>query len=232
MAAARSTDATGGVTLATPLVNHAVQYDAGQFPLLSAAESGDVGTVSKLLEAHANVNERTADGWSALIMAAKEGHANVVKLLLMNDAAINPPKTEAEAAGLGIKFLPPSHTPLRGAAITGQLKMVKMLLKNEADPNQPSAKGLTPLMGAARSGHMAIVDLLCASGATPGAMNEFGETARAVAEARGHVLIAESLRAHESAAASCAASVPAAGLSMGQAADLLAGYLDAQAKGP
>ena len=203
----------------------AVLYDAAQYPLLAAAESGDASTVSSLLNADANVNQRTSDGWSALIMAAKEGHSNIVTQLLMADASINPPKTKAEADTLGIDFLPPSHTALRGASLSGKLSVVKLLLENEADPNQASSGGKTPLMGAAMNGHADVVELLCGGGADASVANEFGETARALAEAQGHAAIAESIRTHETADPSGCSQ----GLSVGQAADLLAGYLNAKA---
>ena len=228
VAAARSQDATSLPRAAT--IAHPVLYDAAQFPLLAAAESGDAAKVARLLDADAslNVNERTVDGWSALIMAAKEGHSQIVTQLLMNDAAINPPTTEEEAADLGIPFLPPSHTALRGAAMNGRVEVVKMLLENEADPNQTSSKGLTPLMGAARGGYASIVELLCTAGAMPLARNEFGETARDLAAAKGYSSIVDALQAHEAAASLSGAAATPAGLSMGQAADLLAGYLESQ----
>ena len=225
-AAARSQDATSLPRAAT--IAHPVLYDAAQFPLLAAAESGDAAKVARLLDADASVNLRTVDGWSALIMAAKEGHSQIVTQLLMNDAAINPPTTEEEAADLGIPFLPPSHTALRGAAMNGRVEVVKMLLENEADPNQTSSRGLTPLMGAARGGYVSIVELLCTAGAMPLARNEFGETARDLAAAKGYSSIVDALQAHEATASLSGAAATPAGLSMGQAADLLAGYLESQ----
>ena len=112
--------------------------------------------------------------------------------------------------------------------MNGHVEAVRMLLENEADPNQTSAKGLTPLMGAARSGHASIVELLCTAGAMPVARNEFGETAKDVAAAKGCSAIVDALQAHEAAASRSSGSAPSAGLSMGQAADLLAGHLESQ----
>ena len=202
-------------------------YDAANYPLLAAAEAGDTSMVASLLDGDANVNQRTSDGWSALIMAAKSGHSDIVTQLLMADASINPPKTQSEADSLGIYFLPPSHTAIRGASLSGKTAVVKLLLENEADPNETSAGGKTALMGAAMNGHAEVVELLCGSGAVASAVNEFGETARVLAEAQGHTAIADSIREHEAAAPPSGGS---RGLSVGQAADLLAGYLNTGAK--
>jgi hypothetical protein len=71
---------------------------------------------------------------------------------------------------------------------------------------------------------------LDAHGRRPAAMarNEFGETARDLAAAKGYSSIVDALQAHEAAASLSGAAATPAGLSMGQAADLLAGYLESQ----
>ena len=208
------------------------QYDAAAYPLLAAAEAGDSPTVRLLLEQDADPNERTDDGWTALIMAAKGGHAAIVTALLMADAEVNPP-----IEGKWADPAPPetTHTALRGAAIAGQLHIVKLLVENGADANIVSAGLRTPLMGAAMNGHKATVEFLLESGASPLATNTFGETARAVAESRSHAAIAEALGEHEAAAAEAqrASSGGTDGqprLSVGQAAQVLAAYLDETGK--
>ena len=113
-------------------------------------------------------------------MAAKEGHLDVLNLLLKAGSAVNPPDV--------------SHSALRGASIFGREACVKALLAAQADPNALSAGGKTPLMGAAMNGHAETARLLLAAGATLNQVNEFGETALQVAEARGHAACAELLK--------------------------------------
>eukprot|EP00966_Prymnesium_polylepis_P213353 4941299-Prymnesium_polylepis.1 len=226
-AAARCMEATTEAATTEPGRYQTPLYDPAQYPLLAAAEAGDAAAVARLLDTEANVNERTPDGWSALIMASKEGHNETVVQLLMADATINPPQTEMEARDLGIAFLPATHTAIRGAALSGKLDTVKLLLENEADPNITSANGKTPLMGAAMNGHERVVDLLISHGALASVANDFGETARQLAEARGHSAIASVIRAHELAGLNVSSST---GLSIGQAAELLADYLESGAK--
>ena len=76
--------------------------DAGApFALLAAAEAGDEPRVASLLRSEADVNGRDERGWSPLIMAAKEGHASLLQLLLAAGATPCAPDSV-------------SHTALRG----------------------------------------------------------------------------------------------------------------------
>jgi hypothetical protein len=51
------------------------------------------------------------------------------------------------------------------AAYCGHEEVVSVLLQNNADPNTPSAQGVTPLYGAAQEGKRNVVALLLAHGA-------------------------------------------------------------------
>ena len=138
------------------------------YPLLSACEAGLDSTVLWLLDNGADVNLRSPEGWSPLIMAAKEGHTKILTRLLIMGAKPNPPDV--------------SHTALRGASISGHLSIVKALLAANANPNHCSTGDKTALMGACMRGHEAIVQLLLEEGADPSITNEFGETARDLAQ--------------------------------------------------
>ena len=150
------------------------------FPLLYSCEQGDAETAKALLSKGADINLRSPEGWSPLIMAAKEGHVELLGELLAAGATPNPPDV--------------SHTPIRGAAIFGRLACVEALLKANADPNALSAGAKTALMGAAMNGHADVAKLLLANAAKPELKNEFGETAEALATAKGHAACAEVLR--------------------------------------
>ena len=152
-----------------------------EYPLLAAAEGGDEHKVHFLLESSVDVNGRDPNGWSALIMAAKEGHVGLVQTLLDARAVVNPPDC--------------SHTALRGAALSGHVDCVRLLLAAAADPQHCSAGGRTPLMGAAMNGHASVVAVLCSAGADKKAVNEYGETALGLAEARGHMTCVATLQA-------------------------------------
>ena len=86
-------------------------------------------------------------GYTALYMAAYNGHAAVVKLLLTEGNA-EVDKTNNTGA-----------TPLYVAAEQGMTEVVKLLLRGGADANI-AIKGWTPLMIAKHYGHQAVVALL------------------------------------------------------------------------
>ena len=56
--------------------------------------AGDLAEIGRLLEAGADVNVRNKFGVTPLMMASKEGHAEIVKLLLANKADVNAAHTD------------------------------------------------------------------------------------------------------------------------------------------
>lgn len=54
---------------------------AGDTELREAAERGDLSRVNALLAAKANVNAKTTDGDTALVLAKKKGHDEAARLL-------------------------------------------------------------------------------------------------------------------------------------------------------
>lgn len=152
------------------------------YPLLYVCEAGDIAQVSARINEGCDVNAASHDGWSPLIMAAKEGWHELVTTLLAAGATPNPPA-------------PAQHTALRGASLFGHDACIRRLLNAKADPNLPSAGGKTPLMGAAMNGHASTIRILHQYGASEAACNEYGETALMIAEARGHSECVELLKA-------------------------------------
>lgn len=55
---------------------------------------------------------------------------------------------------------PGGVTPLHRAAYTGQVGVVKCLLKHQADVNLPDSDGCTALHKAAEQGHLSVAELL------------------------------------------------------------------------
>ena len=144
----------------------------GSRPLLFAVRVGDPDSARLLLEAGADANSASADGHSALVVAAFGGHEPVVRLLL--EAGADP-----NAAGGGF-------TSLHAAALSGNLQAVNALLAHGADPNLPMTKGSpvrrhgdldwalsskmaggTPLFVAANYLEVEIMRALTAGGADP-----------------------------------------------------------------
>ncbi|QBB84304.1 hypothetical protein DEJ70_06355 [Wolbachia pipientis wAlbB] len=120
------------------------------------------------------------DGWSPLHMAAGNGHYNVVKLILDNEADIDVAMTNgrsplhmaAQNGHYNVVKLLLEHgaivgnddkkgcTPLHLAAESDHIDVVKLLLEHEADVNVATIEGYSPLHIAAQNGHYNVVKLL------------------------------------------------------------------------
>jgi ankyrin repeat protein len=139
----------------------------------------------------------------ALIIAALNGHLEIVKFLLENDHYINRHQDLAlkNAAHHGhleiVKFLVKNganiHTdedevdPLGSAAVRGHLEIVKFLLENGADIHASKDRSL---INAALSGHLEIVKFLVENGADIDARNDQALVSAAI---RGHLEIVKFL---------------------------------------
>jgi ankyrin repeat protein len=108
--------------------------------------------------------EETRIEETLLHKAAKNGHTEVVTLLLDRGADINAINCDGS-------------TPLHKAASNGHTEVVRLLLDKGADINAPSRDGSTPLHYAASDGHTEVVTLLLDRGADINAIAEEGADA-------------------------------------------------------
>ncbi len=99
-----------------------------------------------------------------LILAARYGHENVVRILLDRGAAIDRQDELGNSALIAVAAEP--HTAI-----------LKLLLKRGADVHLTTNDGTTALMNAAASGHLKHVKLLLRAGADLERRNRKGETA-------------------------------------------------------
>ena len=134
---------------------NAVDPTTGETPLMLAAEAGDLPLVKLLLEEGADVNMERFYRFTALHLAAGNGHTSVVRVLV-------------DVPGINLDI--PSmrgDTPLIEAAASGYTNIVQVLVDAGANVNfnyQKSARayfaGQTPLMIAAEHGLTDIVKIL------------------------------------------------------------------------
>lgn len=108
-----------------------------------------------------NVEIRTAKDESPLMIAALQGHLDMVKKLIDRDADVN--KT--------------GWTALHYAATNGHVAVIELLLDKHAYIDAESPNGTTPLMMAAHYGSPAAVKLLLEAGADPKLKNQLGLSA-------------------------------------------------------
>ena len=108
-----------------------------------------------------NVEVRTAQDESPLMMASLKGQLDLVRKLVDRGADVNKP----------------GWAPLHYAATNGHLKIMELLLDENAYIDAASPNGTTPLMMAAHYGSPAAVKLLLEAGADPTIRNQLGLTA-------------------------------------------------------
>ena len=132
--------------------------------VMEAAEQGNVAKILQILNNFMiDINFTTAGRWndSILMMAAKNGHKDVVRLLLDNGAE---PNTVGKH----------SLTALQGAALMGYEDVVKILLEGGAETNTATNSGWTPLLYASKFGRKNMVKILLDRGAVPNMANYAG----------------------------------------------------------
>lgn len=108
-----------------------------------------------------NVEVRTPQDESPLMMASLKGHLEMARKLIARDADVNKP----------------GWAPLHYAATNGHLAIMELLLEHHAFIDAESPNGTTPLMMAAHYGTPAAVKLLLEAGADPTMKNQLGLSA-------------------------------------------------------
>ena len=174
---------------------------AAETMLMIAARVGVLDAVKVLLERGAipDTRDKTYQQ-SALMIAVRENHPSIVKLLIEVGADVNA-KTRTGATpqwvlpnsvpgfghGIGIvrgglpprgsrQPIPGALSPLAYAARDGRLEAAKLLLDAKADINQTDANGITPLISAIVNNRVDVAHLLIERGADIQAADWYGRT--------------------------------------------------------
>lgn len=129
-------------------------YLAVREPSLKAAEA-------LIAWPKSNVEVRTVQDESPLMMAALKGHLDLARKLIARDADVNKP----------------GWAPLHYAATNAHVPVMRLLLEHHAYIDAESPNGTTPLMMAAHYGSPEAVKLLLEAGADPTLKNKLGLTA-------------------------------------------------------
>ncbi|XP_034659987.1 ankyrin repeat and sterile alpha motif domain-containing protein 1B isoform X1 [Drosophila subobscura] len=164
--------------------------------LLTAARSGDIRTVDKLLDHSSkrhgplssfrrspSINCQDVNGYTSLHHACLNGHGSIVRLLLSHNAQLDVPDIRGS-------------TPLFLAAWAGHHDIVKMLLMHSphgANPNAQTIENETPLHSGAQHGHNTVVAILLSYGADPAIRNNSFQTALDLAAQFGRLQVVQTL---------------------------------------
>lgn len=137
----------------------------GAESIVAAAEAGDRATVISLIGRRVDVNERSADGTTALHWAVYHGDADLVRRLIRAGADVRAVNDYGVA-------------PLAEAAERADVRILKLLLDAGADVESPNPEGQTALMTVARTNRVEAAKLLIRRGANVNARESWrGQTA-------------------------------------------------------
>jgi ankyrin repeat protein len=173
----------------------------GETALMSAARVGSVDSVKTLLDHGAKIDTRDPVFQQTTVMiAVRENHPAVVKLLIERGAQVNAQTRTGDAPqwilpnsvpgfghGIGIvrgglpdrgsRFLiPGAMTPLLYAARDGRIESAKILLAAGAEIDHADANGVTPLLMAITNNHVDMARYLIDQGANVRAVDWYGRT--------------------------------------------------------
>lgn len=168
--------------------------DQQQAIVYDACKDGTIESLKNFLErlsrdhvlslVHAKTN-----GATPLIMAARNGHFEVVKYLIEQCKADYTQPGCVKFDGETIEGAP----PLWCAAAAGHLEIVTYLVANGADVNQTTYTNSTPLRAACFDGHYSIVEFLVNHNADIEIANRHGHTCLMIACYKGHINIVKYL---------------------------------------
>lgn len=143
---------------------------AADHQLWYAAYDGDTQQVISSIEQGADANFRGKGGFSPIVIAARNGHLDIVRYLVEHGAKVDQRDNNRKKSAL------------LAAAFKGHYDVVQYVVEHGADLNVQAVNGWTPLHDAAYIGDFEIVKLLVDRGARLDLRNERHETALQTAE--------------------------------------------------
>lgn len=147
--------------------------------MMQSIEGGDAAKVRELLAAGANVNSEGIIGDTHLNQAARDGQAEIVRILINAGAKVDAgvvSGNQIRRRDGTIEYISGVNTSLRLASDKGFTEIVAILIDSGANVNLRDGDYWTPLHFASLRGHSEIVRLLLDAGADCFQKNLEGKT--------------------------------------------------------
>jgi len=130
-------------------------------PLVDAAKAKDHDAAVALLDRHVDVNQKSADGTTALHWAVHYDDKDLVRRLVKAGANVSAVNDY-------------NSSPMQEAAVAADPEVIGMLLKAGANADAPNPEGQTALMVVARTGNVDAAKELVSHGAHVDAREQWG----------------------------------------------------------
>ena len=170
-----------GETDADPSLKGDGSSSAARPSLHRAVDEGDFSALEKLISSGADVNARSSEEWTPLMLATIKGHTEMIEALLRNGADSNARNRKG-------------WTALMFAVSMSDAVSMRILIEGGASLNARDKEGKTALMQAANENNRVCVRILVEAGADVSLEDHSGETALDIARRRGYEEIVELLR--------------------------------------
>jgi ankyrin repeat protein len=152
--------------------------------IFEAAIIGKVNQVARHLARDPLLaNTYSCDGFQPLGLACLFGQYETAEYLIKAGAVVNSPSRN-----------PLNVTPIQSASAAGHIKIVMLLLENNANPNAKENNGFTPLHTAAQNGNTQLIRSLLFNGADMNVRSNDGELPIDLAVEGGHTEAAALLK--------------------------------------
>ncbi|MBV1904941.1 MAG: ankyrin repeat domain-containing protein [Pseudomonadales bacterium] len=146
------------------LTAHAGFFNGGQSKLYAATVKGDLTKTDKFIRKTKNINETDYNAWSALHWAARDGHFEVVKKLVVAGADVNFKVTASNGMTPYYKPELENASVLYFAALNNRMEIVKYLIQNGAKLTGVDIDNLAVLPSVAANGNIELATLLVSGG--------------------------------------------------------------------
>uniref|UniRef100_A0A8C1K5J4 Kinase D-interacting substrate 220a n=1 Tax=Cyprinus carpio TaxID=7962 RepID=A0A8C1K5J4_CYPCA len=159
--------------------------------LFSYVEEENLSAIKAHLDKYREVDTRSENGQTALMLASEQGSLEIVQELIRRGANVNlddivsSSSKHTQLSDTTLDILG-GWSALMWAAYKGRLEVAHLLLEKGANPNITGQYSVYPIIWAAGRGHAEIVQLLLQHGAKVNCSDKYGTTPLIWAARKGH----------------------------------------------